>query len=178
MSGARKRKCLDAVQHPLVEGPLPIDGEDADEKAWQDLRNTRVPLKNGGDMEFGWARAWEKQLRNLLERHPDHYRTLQALVEGRREEANEQHIRDLQKGPFLDLDGMPWPGVQAVMKAAHRETPDGPTLVNPLEVRTTEAADLVQEFDEQRAKRHREGAERLLGKLLDPGRDQDDGPRR
>ena len=79
----------------------------------------------------------------LLERYPEHHRILQALVEGHREGANEQHIRDLQGGLFLDQDGMPRPDVQAVKKAAHRYTLDGPALVDPLAVRTTKAAKLV-----------------------------------
>ncbi len=174
MSGARKRQRLDAVKHPSMEERLPGEEEKPGRKAWRDLRETKMPLKSGGEMELGWARSWEEDLRLLLERHPEHYRTLQALVDGRREEASDQHIRDLQKGPFLDEAGMPRPDVQAIMKAAHRDTPDGPTLVDPLAVRTPEAAELVQEHDDKYEKRKMTAARHLVRKLLD----QDDGQHR
>ena len=48
MSGARKRKRLDAVKHPFVEGRL------QGEKDKPDPIGPEVPLKNGGQMEIGW----------------------------------------------------------------------------------------------------------------------------
>jgi hypothetical protein len=144
-------------------------------KSWRELRDTKMPLKNGGgEMEIGSARAWEEELRILLEREPEHYQALRALVEGRREEVSEQQLHDLLKWGFLARDRTPLPGVQAVIKAAHRETADGPALADPLDVRTTEAAELVQEHDDKYEKRKMKAAEHLVRKLFD----QNDGPRR
>jgi hypothetical protein len=174
MSGARKQKRLDAVKHPPTEDRLQGKEEEPGKKAWRDLSDTKMPLKNGGEMELGCAHSMEEWVRSLLERDPEHYQALRALVEGRHEEVSVQHIRDLHDWGFLVSDRTPIPGVQAIMEAAHRDTPDGPTLVDPLAVRTPEAAELVQEYDDKYERRKLKATKHLLRKLFD----QDDGPRR
>jgi hypothetical protein len=138
-----------------------------------------LPLKKGGgQMEIGWVRAWEDDLRSLLEKHPDHFRALHALVEGRGEEVTKTLRHDLRKWEYLLRDGSLHPDVQAVMTAAYRETPDGPCLVDPLAVTTPENAGSVQRFDEQREERRRQGVELLLQRVLKEGRGQSEGQSR
>jgi hypothetical protein len=135
-----------------------------------------LPLKKSvGQMEVGWARRWEEDLRSLLEKHPEHFRALLALVEGRGEEVSKTLRRDLRKWEYLLRDGSPHPDVQAIMTAAIRQTPDGPAIVDPVAINTPEDAASVQRFDEHREQRRRQGAERLLGRLLREDRDESEG---
>jgi hypothetical protein len=121
-----------------------------------------LPLKNGaGQMEAGWVRNWEKSMRSLLEQNPEHFRALYAVVEGRSEEVDKALIRDLKRWAYIRRDGSPHPDVRAVMVAAVRETPDGLSLVDPVDVRTPEQAAAVKRFDEHREARQRQGQERL-----------------
>lgn len=169
MAGARKRKRLDAAKHPSVEDRL----QDGDNKS--DPIGPKVPLKHGGQMEIGWARAWESSLRRLLEDRPDHFRSLHALVEGRGGEVSLEHRRDLKRWSYLLKDGTVHPGIQAIMTAAVRQTPDGLAIVDPVNLNNREDAAVLKQFGEQLERRARTAPKRLLRRLF-PERDKDDGP--
>jgi hypothetical protein len=135
-----------------------------------------LPLKrDAGQMEVGWARRWEDGLRDLLEKDPQLFRALEALVEGRPEGVSEQHFRDLRESIYLLPDGSPHPDVKAIMMAAYRQTPEGPAVVDPLDVRSPEDAATVQHFDDQREERRRRGADRLRRLLFDQDTDEGKG---
>jgi hypothetical protein len=126
-----------------------------------------MPLKNGGgSMQLGVALDWAEALRSLLEKDPEHFRALWALVDGRKSEVSEQQTLDLKRQFFLGQDDNPLPSVRAVMTAAVRDTPDGPCLVDPLEVRSDEDAAAVQRYEEELARRRQKGADYLRRKLF------------
>jgi hypothetical protein len=127
-----------------------------------------LPLKkDAGQMEVGWARRWEDGLRDLLENDPHLFRALEALVLGRPEEVSEQQFRELKESIYVLPDGSPHPDVKSIMTAACRQTPEGPAVVDPMDVRTPGEAAAVQHFDDQREKRRRRGVDRLRRRLSD-----------
>jgi len=108
-----------------------------------------LPLKSGARWTIKIAKGWEDILRNLLEDHPDHFRALVSLIQGRPEAVTEQQFRDLRKWGYLARDRSPLPGARAIIEAAYRETPDGPALVESLDVRTPADAALYTRAEEQ-----------------------------
>jgi hypothetical protein len=165
MSEPKKRIRSDTVMHPFMEERLQEKDNKRDSRAGPDL-----PLKNdSGQMELGSARIWEEHVRNLLESHPEHYQALRALIEGRGEAVSEQHLRDLRKWHYLDRDRTPLPHIHAIMKAAARDTPDGPCLVDPFDLRTPESAETIQSLTGEHRRR---GLDRLLRKLGATGGDK------
>ena len=168
MPEARQGTRLVAAAYPLKEERL----EEKEDKPDPRIGPT-LPLKKGvGHMEAGWARAWEKHLRDLLEEYPEHFRALQALVEGCGGGVSKQQLRELREWGYLARDRSPLPDVQAIMMAAFRKTPDGPCLVDPIDVKTPEAAATVQRFDEQGDEGRRRGMDRLLRRLRDQDPEQ------
>jgi hypothetical protein len=129
-----------------------------------------LPLKKGsGQLEMGWARRWEESLRDLLEKTPELFLALKALVEGRAEEVSEQQLSELKDSIYLLPGGSPHPEVKVVMTAACQQTPEGPAIVDSLDVRTPEVATSVQRFDDQREERRRRGIDRLRRALFSEG---------
>lgn len=122
-----------------------------DEKRKKPAHWAELPLKKGIDgVEMAMARFWEKELRGLLETDRTHFDALRALVEGRPEEVSKQQLHFLTEELFLAPDHIPLPDVQAVMTAALRDTPDGPAIVDPFDVRSSkDAAALKQAEKEQ-----------------------------
>jgi hypothetical protein len=123
-----------------------------DDKEKKPAHRAELPLKKGGGrIEMVNAHATERELRHLLERDPEHFRALRALVEGRPAEVSKEHLRDLRKWAFVMRDGSIRPAVKAIMTAAVRDTPDGPALVYPLDLSNPEdaatAARVEKEFD-------------------------------
>jgi hypothetical protein len=140
-----------------------------DDKGKKPAYRAELPLKkDGGRIEMANAHATERELRDLLERDPEHFRALRALVEGRPEEVSREHLRDLRKWAFVMRDGSIRPAVKAIMTAAVRDTPDGPALVYPLDLSNPEdaatAASVEMEFDKAERdlpKRIRQAIKRL-----------------
>ena len=109
----------------------PVDEREKKDRAYR----AKLPLKkDAGRIEIREAQACERELRNLLEEHPDHFRSLRAMVEGRNESVTKTHRRDLTKWLFLLPDGTPVPAIAAVMRAAVRDTPDGLALAFPIDL--------------------------------------------
>ncbi len=168
MSGAKKRMRLDAEMRRLLEERLKKKDDKSRTRA-----GPRLPLKNdSGSMELGWVRNWEEHVRELLERNRELYLALQALVEGHPEQVTEQQLRDLREEGYLARDLKPLPGVQAIIQAAARETPDGPCVVDPLDVRTEDTAKAVQKFDQQSEVRRERRMARIARRLLDEDEDR------
>jgi hypothetical protein len=171
MSEAGKRTRSDAALNPLMEERLKEEEDKPDSRLGPVL-----PLKKGeGQMEAGWVRAWEEDLRRLLEKHPDHFRALLALAEGRGEEVSRPMRRDLRAWEYLLRDGSIHPHVKAIMSAGVRETPDGLCVVDSLDVRTSEDAAVVRRFDKQQEAQRRKGPERLRRWLFEGDRGEDKG---
>ena len=121
-----------------------------------------LPLKKSGEPMDVWdARQWEEHLRELSEKHPKHFQALRSLVEGRGEEVKEGQLRDLRKWGYLARDRSPLSGVKAIMEAAYRETPDGPALVDPIDLRTPEDAATLQQAEEQMDEMRQRGIDRI-----------------
>jgi len=138
-----------------------------------------LPLKKGGGrIEMAEARATEREVRDLLERHPDHFRALRALVEGRPEEAGKQHVRDLRKWAFLLLDGSIRPAVKAVMAAAVRDTPDGPAVVYSLDLSRPEDAATVDRAEKELKVRSNQAMKQFRRDIKRLEDDKDKGPSR
>jgi hypothetical protein len=156
---------------------LPREGrvqvEDKEEKP---AMEAELPLKKGGDrIEASSARFWEEDLRDLLERDPEHFRALRAIVEGRPDEASPQHCRDLREWAYLSRDGSPHPKVKAVLLAAVRDTLDGPAIVDPLDVSRPEDAATLRQAEKKRAESLREGEKRIWRDIQRLGDDPDQG---
>jgi hypothetical protein len=98
------------------------------------------------------------------------------LVERRPEEVTEQQSRDLRKWGFLARDRSPLPGARAIIEAAYRETPEGPVIVDPIDVSNPEHAATLQRAEDQLERIRKGGLDRLIRRLKDDDREQ--GPRR
>jgi hypothetical protein len=152
-------------------------------------RYQKVLLKNNaGEIELGWERTWEEDLRDLRKHHPEHFLALHALVEGRPEEVSERHRRDLKKWWYLQQDGSPLPDVKAVMQALFSKTPQGGLIMNddPLDVKTLQDAMKVVEYDDAYETRVKNIASQPdIAKIIkrtrgkdDKARDGNEGPSR
>ncbi len=131
-----------------------------------------MPLKRSGERrELGTTRFWEDYVRRLLEQHPAHFRALVSLVKGNTEDVTEQRTEDLKEWLFLEVDRTVKPGARDIIETAYRETPDGPTIVDPFDVRNTADAATLQRANEERVERQKGGAERLRRAIF--GRDND-----
>jgi hypothetical protein len=159
-SRRRKKPGLEALTKWLREG-LKLLKKKRHGPIWPETRLK----KDAGSMEFEWTREDEKHLRRLLEKEPEHFRALHALVEGRDEEVTKQQRRDLRGWGYLSRDLAPLPGVKAVMSAAVRQTPDGLCLVDPIDIRSDDDAKAVQRLDAQREEQYEQGLERLSRRL-------------
>jgi hypothetical protein len=137
-------------------------------------RHSKVTLKNGaGLMDLGGARCLEDGLRDLLERYPEHFRAFHAIVEGRGEEVSKELQREMKRWGLLRSDGSPNPVFESVMVASYRETPDGPAIVDPVDLSTQDDVTALKRFDEQAEKQHSKGMTQLLRKLI--AKDKDEG---
>ena len=138
----------------------------------------KLPLKNGGGlMDVEVANAAVISLRRLLDENPHEFQALVALVDGRKVQVSATSIEFLRNHYFLAEDGSPLPVIAKVLHAAYRpDTPDGPCIVDPLDLHGPQDVALVQSVEEAREKRAREGPGQLLREIL---RKKDDkGPSR
>jgi hypothetical protein len=128
----------------------------------------KLPLKKSGKlMDVELAIMHVIELRRLLESYPSEFQALVALSEGRREGVSRATITLLRKCGFVRKDGSPLPGVAEVIEAAYRpETPDGPCIVDALDVKTEEHAAIMERIEAKREKRAGKGLERLLREFL------------
>jgi hypothetical protein len=148
-----------------MEERLPEDNEDK-ERSGQ-VRPV-FPLKRSGEpSDVGYTRIWEQSVRKLLEEDPAHFQSLRSLVAGRIEEVSEQHIRDLGRWLFLARDRSVLPGPRAIIEACYRETPDGPCIVDPFDVKTHADAAQLREAEENNARAREETTEKLRRALID-----------
>jgi hypothetical protein len=139
----------------------------------------QLPLKNTGEqIEVIEARLWENKIRKLLEQDPGHFQALVSLVEGRPDEVSKEQVRDLRKWLFLARDGSPLPGAKAIIQAAYRKTPDGPAVVDPLDVRTAEEIETFLRAEKQLKKREERGLDRIIRKLSGEDKENNEGHRR
>src|SRR5262249_19086721 len=93
-----------------TRNPLREERVQEDEKGKKLAYREKVPLKNdAGRLKIGSARCWEDDLRHLLEKDPEHFRALRAIVEGRADEVSKEQLRFLRKHPFLGPDLTPLP---------------------------------------------------------------------
>jgi hypothetical protein len=146
------------------------------EKGKKPAQWAKLPLKKDiGGVEMAMARFWEKELRGLLETDPEHFQALRALVEGRPAEVSKQQLRFLREELFLAPDHTPLPDVQAVMTAALRDTPDGPAIVDPFDVKRTEDAATLRRAEEEQAEFKRKMSKRILRDIKRLRDDQDKG---
>jgi hypothetical protein len=157
----------------LREEPVAEEGEEQREGA----RRTKLPLKkDAGRMEIVRARFVARNLSDLLERHPEHFASLRAIVEGRAGDVTEAHRRDLEKWHYLLPDGSPRPNIKLVMAAALRDAADGPVVVDPLDPTRPQDAVVMRRADEELERIAREGSADLKRRVFGDGRDDGRGP--
>jgi hypothetical protein len=146
----------------------------------KDEQRPKLPLKQVGKLTDVELAQWiVRDLRRLLEEKPREFQTLVALVEGRKEGVSRASIIHLRNKMFLAKDGSPLPAVADVVRAAYRPaTPDGPCVVDALDLQTPHDVAVAEAVEDKREKRVRKG--RGLQRLLrDMSRDdQDTGPSR
>ena len=133
-------------------------------------------LKNTGEAsEISEARRDAEHIRRLSEADPGLFRALQDLVEGRDRDVSRQQRRALrEEWLLLGRDLAPHPWVTSIMKAALRRVPDGPCVVDPLDVRTAEDAAHIQRVENEARRRSEEWMVRCYKKLTRrPGRDDE-----
>lgn len=138
-------------------------------------RDRMLLKKSGEKVEVRWAQMWEARVRKLLEKHPWHFQTLHRLVEGDKENVSKRQLKELREWGYLAPDYSPLPGVQAVMHAAFRLTPDGPCIVDPLDVKTSEDMAIMQRVDDQLGAIRAKGLEHLYRRLADKNEEEDKG---
>jgi hypothetical protein len=139
-------------------------------------RYSKVTLKNGaGLMGIGEARNVEASLRDLLDRYPDHFRAFHAIVEGHGGEVSKELRGELKRWNLLQSDGSPNSVFKTVMIAGCRETPDGPAIVDPVELRTRDDVAPLQRFADQAEKQYSKRLTRLLRKLNEEDKDEGKG---
>ncbi len=159
----------------LREEPVTEEGEEKRKGA----RWTELPLKkDAGRMEIVMARFLARYVRDLLERHPEHFVSLRAIVEGRPGEVTAAHRRDLKKWHYLLPDGSPNPKIKLIMTAALRDAADGPVVVDPLSASCPEDAAVMRRADEELERIARKGWAALKRRVFGDGRDDGRGPER
>jgi hypothetical protein len=160
-----------SATNPPTEGPV-----HEDQKKNKAAYRAELPLKRGaGRIEMRAAEEWERELRDLLERDPEHFAALRALVEGRPEEVTREQRRLLRKWDFLGRDLAPLPNVKAVMMAAVRDTPDGTALVFPLDLASPVDAIAHKRAEDELAQGFDAGMQRLVREVSREDEDQGKG---
>jgi hypothetical protein len=136
-----------------------------------------LPLKKSGEpWTIKIAEGWAMTLRNLLERKPAHFHALVSLIEGHPEEVTNRQLRDLRSLGYLAPDRTPLPGAKAIIEAAYRQTPDGPVIVDPLDVKSAEDAKTYKRAEKQFEKLAEQAPRRILRRLMDMDKEDDKGP--
>ena len=159
---------------PITEEPV-----QEDEKEERPAHRAELPLKrDAGRMEMVIARGIARDLRELLERDPGHFQALQAIVEGRPEEASPQQRHELEEWSLLLPDGSPRPNVKVILAAALRNTPDGPAIIDPVTANCPEEAATLRRADEELEEISRKGYGRLWRQLSDHEEDLGQGQSR
>ncbi len=140
-------------------------------------KRPKLPLKRtGGLIDVGLASAAVTHLRRLLEEHPREFQALVAVADGRQEEVSRATLAMLHKAGYVRKDGSPLPVVAEVLLAAYRpDTPDGPCVVDALDLGGSEDAATVARLEKKREDRARKGPRRLLRDLSRQEGDEDRG---
>jgi hypothetical protein len=93
-------------------------------------------------------------------------------------------MRKLRNNLFLYRDRSVLPGIRAIIETCYRETPDGPCIVDPFDVKSPADAVRLQEAEDLDARLTRPNLEKLLRAATDKefrkrlfieGRDDDEG---
>ncbi len=123
----------------------------------------KMPLKNSGISQEIWeTRSDERHLRELLEERPDLFQALRSLVDGQSEGVTDHQRRELRRKLVVASDYSPLPWVKPILDAAFRQTPDGPCLVDPLDVRTPDEAARLEQVDTLLKQQRRERLVRIF----------------
>ena len=143
----------------------------------EEEKRPKLPLKKAGAlMDVELASLVVMQLRRLLEEHPREFQALVALADGRTEEVSRTTITMLHKDRYVRRDGSLLPVIAEVLRAAYRPaTPDGPCVVDALDLRGAEDAATVERVEKKRETRARKGPRRLLRDLSREDGDEDRG---
>jgi hypothetical protein len=124
----------------------------------------QITLKNGAVVDARRAVTIVEQLQIELASHPEEFKSLVALAEGRPQDADPAHFEELFACAFLENDHAIEPIVRDLLLNSYQVTPEGPVVV-PL--RLQDAADLPAA---QRAQRQSDRQLRsILRKLRSDG---------
>jgi hypothetical protein len=108
----------------------------------------QITLRNGAVVDARRAVVIVQQLQVTLARHPNEFKSLLALAEGRPQDADPRHFEELWAQAFLNNDHSIKPIVRDVLLTCHHITAEGPVIV-PL--RLKDAVDLPAVEEAQRA---------------------------
>jgi hypothetical protein len=160
-----------------VQQTRPARSQLKEELLKEDKHRPKLPLKKVGHLtDVELAQSIVRDLRELLEEKPREFEVLVGLVEGRKENVSRATIVYLRDKLLLAKDGSPLPAVAEVLRAAYRPaTPDGPCVVDALDLQTTHDAAVAEAVEQKREKRVQggRGLRRLLRDMSHDDQDRD-----
>lgn len=110
----------------------------------ENSKRSQITLKNGATVDARQAVAIVEQLQVVLAAHLDEFRSLLALAEGRRQDADPRHLKSLWASAFLQNDYAIEPIVRDVLLNSYQDTAEGPVVV-PLRLRDAADVPAVQQ---------------------------------
>lgn len=112
-------------------------------------KRPKLTLKDGYEVDARSALVLLESLRAKLEVHPDQFRSLLALAEGRHEDTDPAHLKHLQDQGYLESAGSIRPEVRSILLSAYTASPEGVVLVNPFRLQNEGEKQVAERADEQ-----------------------------
>src|SRR5579862_9409776 len=92
-----------------------VRGEPGSRKVKEKGKRPQITLKNGAVVDARRAVTIVQWLQVTLARHPDQFKSLLALAEGRRPDADPRHFEELRANAFVENDDSIDPVVRDVL---------------------------------------------------------------
>jgi hypothetical protein len=128
-------------------------------------KRPQITLKNGAVVDARQAVTIVEHLQLALASHPEEFKSLLAIAEGRTKDADPRHFEELKACAFLQNDHSIRPMVRDVLLNCYQITPEGPVVV-PL--RLKDPSDLPAAEEAQRQ------SDQFLRNILRRRKDCDD----
>lgn len=137
-----------------------------EERLEDEVEDKLFPLKNGGQIGGNHGQGVLENLRDLLEDDPQLFQALLAIVQGRPQDATPEAVSQLRSDLFLRADnGAIRPDIRDVLLSAYNETAEGPVLVNPFVLTSSEQPVELERMN-------KEANDRLLREIFRKGNDK------
>jgi hypothetical protein len=148
---AERRRAQAAAQEATIareQAGQPEGGPDAG-TVTEDAHLPKITLKTGDPVDARAAVAILDQLRAYLAVHPEEFRSLLALAEGRPGDADPGHFQSLHRHAFMEDDGRSIsPEVRSVLLNSYVVLREGPVLV-PLRLQNEADRAVAEEAQKQ-----------------------------